>query len=91
MGNDTQTEALQVLMTGQKNPASHHRTWMSLRTVTTSLLLCLLFLGGGGQRVPSREERDDLLKQQDAARHSWEHKSRTGEVNFGRQHLDQQW
>lgn len=78
LGNDTQTEALQVLPS-------------RLRTVTTSLLLCLLFLGGGGQRAPSREERDDLLKQQDAARHSWEHKSRTGEVNFGPQHLDHKW
>lgn len=80
-------------MTGQKDPVPRRRNpdesqETSLSTVTASLLLRLLFLGGGGQRVPSRQERDDLLEQQDAARHTWEHKSRTGGVNFGRQHLD---
>lgn len=42
--------------------------------VLTSLLVCLLFLGSRDPEphgVLSREERDDLLKQQDAARHAW--------------------
>ncbi len=54
------------------------------RPVLTSLLLCLLFLGSRDVQPLSREERDDFLKEQDAAHHTWGHDKDTGGYLRGR-------
>lgn len=75
---DTSTGGIKIRRIKKKTQTS----W----SVLASLLLCLLFLGSRDLQPDgalSGEERDDLLKQQDAARHAWRHMWKTQGVNFG--------